>query len=78
MNLYVLFLEEVCVCMNGASVPPGFLGPAVCLGGVMWAGCDSLLSVLFLTLAMGFNGATYSGYMVTHVDMAPDYAGNPP
>ncbi|KAG8179636.1 hypothetical protein JTE90_007366 [Oedothorax gibbosus] len=53
----------------------GFFGPAVCLCGVAWAGCSPGPSVLFLTLAMGFNGATYSGYMVTHVDMAPHYAG---
>lgn len=54
----------------------GFFGPALCLFGVMLAACDHTLSVVFLTLAMGFNGFTYSGYMVTHVDMSPDFAGN--
>ncbi|GBM03521.1 Putative inorganic phosphate cotransporter [Araneus ventricosus] len=53
----------------------GFLGPAVCLIGVILVGCDYVWSVVFLTLAMGFNGCTYSGYMVTHVDMSPDFAG---
>ncbi|GIX89354.1 hypothetical protein CEXT_804531 [Caerostris extrusa] len=53
----------------------GFFGPAICLVGVILVGCDYVWSVVFLTLAMGFNGCTYSGYMVTHVDMSPDFAG---
>ncbi|KAF8787065.1 sialin-like [Argiope bruennichi] len=53
----------------------GFFGPAVCLIGVILVGCDYVWSVIFLSLAMGFNGCTYSGYMVTHVDMSPDFAG---
>lgn len=53
----------------------GFFGPALCLFGVILAACNSTWSVFFLTLAMGFNGCTYSGYMVTHVDMSPDFAG---
>uniref|UniRef100_A0A061QHU6 Sialin n=1 Tax=Cupiennius salei TaxID=6928 RepID=A0A061QHU6_CUPSA len=53
----------------------GFFGPALCLFGVMLAACNHVWSVTFLTLAMGFNGCTYSGYMVTHVDMSPDFAG---
>ncbi|GFY47713.1 hypothetical protein TNIN_205181 [Trichonephila inaurata madagascariensis] len=53
----------------------GFFGPAICLVGVILVGCDYIWSVVFLTLAMGFNGCTYSGYMVTHVDMSPEFAG---
>ncbi|XP_054722553.1 sialin-like [Uloborus diversus] len=53
----------------------GFFGPALCLVGVVLVGCNHFWGVFFLTLAMGFNGCTYSGYMVTHVDMAPHLAG---
>ncbi|KFM63424.1 Sialin, partial [Stegodyphus mimosarum] len=53
----------------------GFFGPALCLFGVIFAACDHVWSVVFLTLAMAFNGCTYSGYMVTHVDMSPEFAG---
>ncbi|XP_055943182.1 sialin-like [Argiope bruennichi] len=53
----------------------GFFGPAICLVGVILVGCDYVWSVVFLTLALGFNGCTYSGFMVTHVDMSPHFAG---
>ncbi|KAI1297686.1 Sialin [Halotydeus destructor] len=53
----------------------GFLGPALCLYGVTLVKCDAILSVLLFILAMGFNGFIYSGFYVTHVDMAPDFAG---
>ncbi|XP_042907967.1 sialin isoform X2 [Parasteatoda tepidariorum] len=53
----------------------GFIGPAICLLGVIVSGCNHIWSVVFLTLAMGFNGFTFSGYMVTHVDMSPEFAG---
>jgi ACS family sodium-dependent inorganic phosphate cotransporter-like MFS transporter 5 len=53
----------------------GFLGPAICLYAVTIVKCDAVLSVVFFILAMGFNGFVYSGYNVTHVDMAPDFAG---
>lgn len=53
----------------------GFFGPAICMIGVILAGCNGIWSMVFLTLAMGFNGCIYSGFMVTHVDMAPDFAG---
>ncbi|KAF8787064.1 Sialin like protein [Argiope bruennichi] len=52
-----------------------FFGPAICLVGVILVGCDYVWSVVFLTLALGFNGCTYSGFMVTHVDMSPHFAG---
>lgn len=52
-----------------------FFGTAICLMGVVWAKCDSTLSVILFTVAMGLNGLTFSGFLITHVDMAPDYAG---
>ena len=53
----------------------GFVGPAVCLYLVTLVKCDATWSVVLFILAMGFNGFVYSGYNVTHVDMAPDFAG---
>jgi ACS family sodium-dependent inorganic phosphate cotransporter-like MFS transporter 5 len=53
----------------------GFLGPAFCLYLVTIARCEATLSVVLFVIALGFNGHVYSGYNVTHVDMAPDFAG---
>lgn len=33
------------------------------------------LAVFLLTIAVGFNGATYVGYMVNHMDLSPNFAG---
>lgn len=52
-----------------------FFGAATCLFGVTFAGCNAALSVVLFTIGMGINGFSYSGYMVTHVDMSPDFAG---
>lgn len=32
-------------------------------------------AVFLLTIAVGFNGATYVGYMVNHMDLSPNFAG---
>lgn len=34
------------------------------------------VAVLLLTLAVGINAATYVGYMVNHMDLAPNFAGS--
>ncbi|XP_013788638.2 putative inorganic phosphate cotransporter [Limulus polyphemus] len=52
-----------------------FAGSGICLLGVTWAGCNDMLSISLFVLGMGFNGFIFSGFMVTHVDMAPDFAG---
>lgn len=38
-------------------------------------GCNQNVSCILLILAVTINGATFSGYNSTHVDMAPDFAG---
>jgi len=50
-------------------------GPAVCLIAVAYAGCDPFVTMVLLTLAVGLQGAVYSGYMVNHLDIAPNFAG---
>ncbi|KAH6937102.1 hypothetical protein HPB50_025563 [Hyalomma asiaticum] len=52
-----------------------FFGTAICLFIVTFAGCNGFLNVVLLTIAMGLNAFCFSGYMVTHVDMSPDFAG---
>jgi len=50
-------------------------GPAVCLIIVSFVGCNSILTMALLTLAVGLQGAIYSGFMVNHLDIAPNFAG---
>ncbi|CAG2163528.1 unnamed protein product [Oppiella nova] len=52
-----------------------FIGPAICLCGVVLARCNTTLSIALFILGMGLNGCNYPGFNSTHVDMAPDYAG---
>jgi MFS family permease len=54
----------------------GFLGPALCLYGVTVAKCDHFWNVIFLILAMGFNGFVFSGFNLNHIDLSPIYAGS--
>ncbi|XP_022239379.1 putative inorganic phosphate cotransporter [Limulus polyphemus] len=53
----------------------GCIGPALCLIGVVYAGCNNTLNAALFTLAMGFSGFSYAGYLVTHMDLSPDFAG---
>jgi len=49
--------------------------PALFLILAGYSGCNVVATVIFLSLAGGTNGAQYSGFMSTHIDMAPNYAG---
>lgn len=53
----------------------GFIGPAICLAIVAFIGCRPLIIVILLCLALGLNGFAFSGFIATHVDMSPDFAG---
>lgn len=37
---------------------------------------DPVQALALLTLAIGLNGCTYCGYMVNHMDLSPNFAGN--
>ncbi|GIX82940.1 putative inorganic phosphate cotransporter [Caerostris darwini] len=52
-----------------------FIGPALCLLGIVASGCQQILILVLLCSAMFLNGFIYSGYNVTHVDMSPEFAG---
>jgi len=53
----------------------GHLVPACALIGVVFTGCDRVSTIALITVAVGFNGAVYSGFNINHVDIAPNFAG---
>lgn len=52
-----------------------FIPPAICIALIPTVGCNQIVSCILLILAVTFNGASFSGFNSTHVDMAPDFAG---
>jgi len=55
---------------------PGMLGPGTLLIVTGYMNCQSpYAAVAVLSLAVGFCGFQYPGYMVNHVDIAPPFAG---
>ncbi|XP_076471836.1 sialin-like [Babylonia areolata] len=53
-----------------------FLGAGACLVGVGFVDCEHRsLAVVLLTIAVGFEGLSYSGYIVNHIDFGPRFAG---
>lgn len=53
----------------------GQFGPAIALIAASYTGCDPYLTVIILTVGVGFNGAIYSGFKVNHLDISPRFAG---
>lgn len=51
------------------------IGTAVGLIGVCLAGCDVTLHVTFFTLSVALGGFCTCGYMLSHLDLSPEYAG---
>jgi len=49
--------------------------PGIFLVAAGYSGCDYLLTVVLLCLAVGVNGCNYAGFMCCHLDLAPNYAG---
>ncbi|KAA0202885.1 hypothetical protein HAZT_HAZT002358 [Hyalella azteca] len=49
--------------------------PMLALIGMCFVGCDRTLAIVILCIAVGACGACYSGYLCSHVDLAPCYAG---
>lgn len=49
--------------------------PALFLLLVPQAGCSPFWAVLFLSLALGCSGIAQGGYMVNHIDVAPEFSG---
>lgn len=51
------------------------IGTAVGLIGVCLAGCDVRLHVAFFTSSLALGGFCTCGYMLSHLDLSPEYAG---
>ncbi len=50
-------------------------GPALCLVGICFTGCQETLTIALLTLAITMQGALYSGFFTNPLDIAPNYSG---
>ncbi|XP_026315258.1 putative inorganic phosphate cotransporter [Hyposmocoma kahamanoa] len=54
----------------------GFYGPAVALIGLSYAPAGSVwVAVILLTTVVGLNAGHYTGFLLVHIDMAPNFAG---
>ncbi|XP_068220663.1 putative inorganic phosphate cotransporter isoform X1 [Palaemon carinicauda] len=53
----------------------GIYGPMVSLIAMCFVDCNEVLAIVVLCLAVGSNGAVYCGYMCSHQDLAPNFAG---
>lgn len=49
--------------------------PAIVLIGLGYVTENTALSVTLLTITVGLNAGTYVGFMVNHMDLAPNFAG---
>ena len=49
--------------------------PALFIVLAGYSGCDYMLTIALLCLAVGSNGCHYAGFMCVHIDMASNYAG---
>ena len=53
-----------------------FIGGAACLVGAGYVGCEHrAIAVVLLAVAVGFEGLSYSGFIVNHIDFAPRLVG---
>ncbi|XP_071516727.1 sialin-like isoform X2 [Panulirus ornatus] len=50
-------------------------GPAVCMVGMCFVGCNWVMSVVVLCLLVGLNGVITSGHHCSNQDLAPNLAG---
>lgn len=53
----------------------GQFGPAIALVAASYTSCNPWLTVILLTIGVGFNGGIYSGFKVNHLDISPRFAG---
>ncbi|CAL1293120.1 unnamed protein product [Larinioides sclopetarius] len=50
-------------------------GTSLCILGLYYAGCQREMSTVFSVAAMSFLGLSFSGCMIAHLDMSPNFAG---
>ncbi|CAB3221219.1 unnamed protein product [Arctia plantaginis] len=55
----------------------GLWGPAIALIGLSYAPEDNMTyAVVMLTLAVGINSGQFAGYLLVHIDLAPNFSAN--
>ncbi|KAM3956534.1 putative inorganic phosphate cotransporter [Aphomia sociella] len=55
----------------------GFWGPAIALVGLSFAPPDNVvLPVVMLIIAVGINAGHFTGYLLAHIDLAPNFSAN--
>lgn len=57
------------------SMVIGIYGPMLGLIAMCFVKCDKTAAIIVLCVAVGLNGAIYSGYMCSHQDLSPNLAG---
>lgn len=63
------------ITVRRISMIIGIYGPMLALIAMCFVDCNQVLAMVFLCLAVGLNGAVYSGYLCSHQDLAPNLAG---
>ncbi|XP_052747704.1 putative inorganic phosphate cotransporter isoform X2 [Galleria mellonella] len=53
----------------------GLFGPALALIALCYTPADVTITVIMLTLVVGLNAGHIMGFMLVHIDMAPNFAG---
>ncbi|GBN41710.1 hypothetical protein AVEN_103542-1, partial [Araneus ventricosus] len=51
-------------------------GFSLCMAGILLAGCDAIINILFFALSLFSLGIALSGIVISGVDMAPVFAGS--
>ncbi|KAK3885569.1 hypothetical protein Pcinc_010235 [Petrolisthes cinctipes] len=64
------------IAVRKISMVIGLYGPMLGLVAMCFVNCDSILAMVMLCVAVGLNGAIYCGYMCSHQDLAPNFAGS--
>lgn len=70
--MYILYLYNIYITLSPHAA--GYL-PVLALIALCFVGCDRTLAIVVLCIAVGTCGAIFAGYMCSHVDLAPRYAG---
>jgi len=52
----------------------GLMGPGCALIGINYTGCNRLSIIVLLSICIGINGGTSSGFTCNHLDFAPNHA----
>lgn len=52
------------------------LVPMLCLIQVSYVGCNRMMVVLLMTIAVTCIGGMYCGFLANHIDIAPNFAGS--